>query len=70
MFLFNSILFTLTALTQHLNDCFLFRYLAKPLLCEYLIPRSKPFTVSLYEGSIGEKDARMLGYDLVLCVEM
>ncbi|XP_071794352.1 small RNA 2'-O-methyltransferase-like [Asterias amurensis] len=46
------------------------RYLAKPLLCEYLIPRSKPFTVSLYEGSIGEKDARMLGYDLVLCVEI
>ncbi|XP_022097447.1 small RNA 2'-O-methyltransferase-like isoform X2 [Acanthaster planci] len=46
------------------------RYLAKPLTWEYLNPRSHPFIVSLYQGSIGEKDSRMLGYDLVLCVEI
>ncbi|XP_038073356.1 dentin sialophosphoprotein-like [Patiria miniata] len=46
------------------------KYLAKPLMCEYLHPRSHPFTVSLYEGSISKKDHRMLGYDLALCVEI
>ncbi|XP_035684937.1 small RNA 2'-O-methyltransferase-like [Branchiostoma floridae] len=46
------------------------RGIIKPLLSDYIQPRPRPFTVSLYQGSIAECDDRFKDYDMVTCVEV
>lgn len=42
----------------------------KPLISDYLRPRSHPFKVSLYQGSVAEADERFVDFDLVACIEL
>ncbi|XP_066293558.1 small RNA 2'-O-methyltransferase-like [Branchiostoma lanceolatum] len=46
------------------------RGIIKPLLSDFVQPRPRPFTVSLYQGSMAECDDRFKGYDMVTCVEV
>ncbi|XP_028394618.1 small RNA 2'-O-methyltransferase-like [Dendronephthya gigantea] len=43
---------------------------ARPFSADYLDPRSKPLTVSLYQGSIAEYDERFINFDVIACVEI
>ncbi|XP_046845507.1 small RNA 2'-O-methyltransferase-like [Xenia sp. Carnegie-2017] len=42
----------------------------RPYSCDYLDPRTRPLTVSLYQGSIAECDERFVNFDVIACVEM
>ncbi|CAH3024563.1 unnamed protein product [Porites evermanni] len=46
------------------------KFRIKPFLGDYLRPRTHPFKVSLYQGSIGEVDGRFVDFDLIACVEL
>ncbi|XP_043859466.1 small RNA 2'-O-methyltransferase [Dromiciops gliroides] len=37
---------------------------------DYLDPRERPLTITLYHGSVVEKDPRLLGFDLITCIEL
>ncbi|XP_005997796.1 small RNA 2'-O-methyltransferase [Latimeria chalumnae] len=41
-----------------------------PLPCDYVWLRKQPLTITLYQGSVAEKDASMLDFDLVTCIEL
>ncbi|CAH2311735.1 small RNA 2 -O-methyltransferase isoform X1 [Pelobates cultripes] len=42
----------------------------KPLLISYLEPKKTRLTVSLYHGSVTEKDPALIGFDLITCIEL
>lgn len=42
----------------------------KPLISDYLRPRSHPFKVSLYQGSVAEADERFVDFDVIACIEL
>ncbi|XP_045147988.1 small RNA 2'-O-methyltransferase isoform X2 [Echinops telfairi] len=46
------------------------KYKLSPLIGDYLKPREKTLTVTLYHGSAVERDARLLAFDLIACVEL
>ncbi|XP_007485123.1 small RNA 2'-O-methyltransferase isoform X1 [Monodelphis domestica] len=37
---------------------------------DYLDPRERPLTITLYHGSVVEKDPCLLGFDLITCIEL
>ncbi|KAI5696918.1 hypothetical protein M8J75_002322 [Diaphorina citri] len=41
-----------------------------PFLCEHLIPRQNDLSVSLYCGDVSVPDARMVGADVVIAIEL
>jgi len=41
-----------------------------PLMMDYLQPRERPLTITLYEGSVAVVDRRFLGIDAAACVEV
>lgn len=46
------------------------KFRIKPFTADYLRPRSHPFKVSLYQGSIAEADERFIDFDIVACIEL
>lgn len=46
------------------------KFRIQPLTSDYLRPRSHPFKVSLYQGSISEADERFVDFDLIACIEL
>ena len=46
------------------------KFLIQPLLYEYIHGREAPLTATLYQGSIGGKDSRLVGWDMLVCVEV
>ncbi|KAJ7339400.1 Small RNA 2'-O-methyltransferase [Desmophyllum pertusum] len=46
------------------------KFRIRPLLSDYLRPRSHPFKVSLYQGSIAEADERFFDCDVIACIEL
>ncbi|XP_053325677.1 small RNA 2'-O-methyltransferase [Spea bombifrons] len=42
----------------------------QPLIIHYIEPIKNPLTVSLYHGSVTEKDPALLGFDLISCIEL
>ncbi|XP_007948717.1 small RNA 2'-O-methyltransferase [Orycteropus afer afer] len=46
------------------------KYKLSPLIGDYLKPREKTLTVTLYHGSAVERDSRLLGFDLIACIEL
>ncbi|XP_056379491.1 small RNA 2'-O-methyltransferase [Hyla sarda] len=45
-------------------------YTLTPLPVHYLDPLERPLTVTLYHGSVCEKDPALLGLDLITCIEL
>ncbi|XP_045402631.1 small RNA 2'-O-methyltransferase isoform X1 [Lemur catta] len=45
-------------------------YNLSPLVADYVMPRDLDLTVTLYQGSVVEKDSRLLGFDLITCIEL
>lgn len=45
-------------------------YILTPLPIHYLDPLDRCLTVSLYHGSVTEKDPALLGFDLITCIEL
>ncbi|XP_069825092.1 small RNA 2'-O-methyltransferase [Dendropsophus ebraccatus] len=45
-------------------------YTLTPLPVYYLDPLQRPLTVTLYHGSVCEKDPALLGFDLITCIEL
>ncbi|XP_040263030.1 small RNA 2'-O-methyltransferase [Bufo bufo] len=45
-------------------------YTLTPLPMHYLEPLERPLTVTLYHGSVSEKDPALLGFDLITCIEL
>ncbi|XP_049736153.1 small RNA 2'-O-methyltransferase isoform X2 [Elephas maximus indicus] len=45
-------------------------YKLSPLVGDYLKPRERTLTVTLYHGSAVERDSRLLGFDLITCIEL
>lgn len=45
-------------------------YLINPLASSYLHPLPHPLVIALLQGSITERDSRLLNTDLVVCVEV
>jgi hypothetical protein len=43
---------------------------AAPLNADYLDIRQEPLTVRVLAGSIADRDARLLGTDAVICIEL
>ncbi|XP_027251337.1 small RNA 2'-O-methyltransferase isoform X4 [Cricetulus griseus] len=41
-----------------------------PYLGEFVKPRDLDLTVTLYHGSVVERDSRLLGFDLITCIEL
>ncbi|XP_016073656.1 PREDICTED: small RNA 2'-O-methyltransferase [Miniopterus natalensis] len=41
-----------------------------PFSGEYLSPRDLNLSITLYHGSVVERDSRLLGFDLVACIEL
>ncbi|XP_010604234.1 small RNA 2'-O-methyltransferase isoform X4 [Fukomys damarensis] len=41
-----------------------------PFLGEFVKPRDLDLTVTLYHGSVVERDSRLLGFDLITCIEL
>ncbi|XP_030062160.1 small RNA 2'-O-methyltransferase [Microcaecilia unicolor] len=41
-----------------------------PLPCEYLQPSWRPLVVTLYQGSVAQKDPNLLGFDMITCIEL
>ncbi|XP_005388887.1 PREDICTED: small RNA 2'-O-methyltransferase [Chinchilla lanigera] len=41
-----------------------------PYLGEFVKPRNLDLTVTLYHGSVVERDSRLLGFDLITCIEL
>ncbi|KAI5243545.1 Small Rna 2'-O-Methyltransferase [Manis pentadactyla] len=41
-----------------------------PVMGEYLSPRDLDLTITLYHGSAVERDSRLLGFDLITCIEL
>ncbi|XP_006979512.1 small RNA 2'-O-methyltransferase [Peromyscus maniculatus bairdii] len=41
-----------------------------PCLGEFVKPRDLDLTVTLYHGSVVERDSRLLGFDLITCIEL
>ncbi|XP_053549800.1 small RNA 2'-O-methyltransferase [Bombina bombina] len=41
-----------------------------PLVTHYLEPRKRSLTVTLYKGSVTQKDPALLGFDLITCIEL
>lgn len=46
------------------------KLLTKPLLCDFLNRRTEPLKVSLLVGSIDVPDKRLIGTDMVVCIEV
>ncbi|XP_063796242.1 small RNA 2'-O-methyltransferase isoform X2 [Pseudophryne corroboree] len=46
------------------------RYTLTPLPTNYLEPLNRSLTVTLYHGSVCEKDPALLGFDLITCIEL
>ncbi|XP_008067857.1 small RNA 2'-O-methyltransferase [Carlito syrichta] len=46
------------------------RHKLSPFIGHYLSPRDLDLTITLYHGSIVEKDSRLLGFDLITCIEL
>ncbi|XP_006866070.1 PREDICTED: small RNA 2'-O-methyltransferase [Chrysochloris asiatica] len=46
------------------------KYKLSPLIGDYLKPRERTLTVTLYHGSAVERDSSLLGFDLVTCIEL
>ena len=42
----------------------------KPLNCDYLISRTKPLSVEIYQGSVCEYDERLAGVEACVLVEL
>uniref|UniRef100_A0A2K6GPD4 Small RNA 2'-O-methyltransferase n=1 Tax=Propithecus coquereli TaxID=379532 RepID=A0A2K6GPD4_PROCO len=42
----------------------------QPFLGQFLMPRELDLTVILYHGSVVERDSRLLGFDLITCIEL
>ncbi|KAM4022541.1 small RNA 2'-O-methyltransferase isoform 2-T3 [Anomaloglossus baeobatrachus] len=45
-------------------------YTLMPLPFHYLDPLESPLSVTLYHGSVAEKDPALLGFDLITCIEL
>ncbi|KAG8556139.1 hypothetical protein GDO81_017931 [Engystomops pustulosus] len=45
-------------------------YILTPLPIHYLEPLERALTVTLYQGSVSEKDPALLGFDLITCIEL
>ncbi|KAM3915201.1 small RNA 2'-O-methyltransferase [Leptodactylus fuscus] len=45
-------------------------YTLSPLPIYYLEPLERSLTVTLYHGSVSEKDPALLGFDLITCIEL
>lgn len=45
-------------------------HILTPLPAHYLEPLERSLTVSLYHGSVTEKDPALLGFDLITCIEL
>lgn len=43
---------------------------AAPLNADYLSTRQEPFAVRVLAGSIADRDPRLLGTDVVICIEL
>nr|XP_033772712.1 small RNA 2'-O-methyltransferase-like [Geotrypetes seraphini] len=41
-----------------------------PLPCEYLQPSWRSLVITLYQGSVAEKDPNLLGFDMITCIEL
>uniref|UniRef100_A0A2K5D644 Small RNA 2'-O-methyltransferase n=1 Tax=Aotus nancymaae TaxID=37293 RepID=A0A2K5D644_AOTNA len=41
-----------------------------PFLGDFLKPRDLNLTITLYHGSVVERDSRLLGFDLITCIEL
>ncbi|KAK2502227.1 hypothetical protein MC885_010486 [Smutsia gigantea] len=41
-----------------------------PVMGDYLSPRDLDLTITLYHGSAVERDSRLLGFDLITCIEL
>lgn len=46
------------------------KFRIQPLTSDYLRPRTHPFKVSLYQGSIAEADKRFIDFDVIACIEL
>lgn len=46
------------------------KFRIQPLTSDYLRPRTHPFKVSLYQGSIAEADKRFIDFDVIACIEV
>ncbi|XP_075688356.1 small RNA 2'-O-methyltransferase [Rhinoderma darwinii] len=45
-------------------------YILTPLAIHYLEPLERSLTVTLYHGSVSEKDPALLGFHLITCIEL
>ncbi|KAG9483339.1 small RNA 2'-O-methyltransferase [Eleutherodactylus coqui] len=45
-------------------------YILTPLPIHYLEPLERSLTVTLFHGSVSEKDPALLGFDLITCIEL
>lgn len=46
------------------------KFRIRPFTADYLRPRTHPFQVSLYQGSIAEADERFIDFDIIACIEL
>ena len=46
------------------------KHLIQPLLYEFIHGREAPLEATLYQGSIAERDCRLVNWDFLACVEV